>query len=231
MKKRTLNLRLSEELRLRVESEATRQKLSLTEYITRALESELCGGHRVERVEKVVATDEEKRETLDAAKNLNDLLQSAIMARMREDREFLNGLSNAEFAKLVASRLPKENVGDPEAERELLSLEEWLGTLPGESDVTAELSRVKGELARVTLERDANLALLRRKDEGGGLEDFMEAVYRMVVVYVDDYVTRNDFPGIGDGGGLSDAGMNAIARRVKSDLASLQLHRTGVEHA
>ena len=229
MRGRHLSLRITEELHLRMVAAMKRMKVeSVTEFVTRALEHEVAGSRRVEEMRPKV-TEETKRETLEAAKGLQDLLQDAIMARMRTDREFLNGLTNTEFAKLVASRLPKESVQDPEAERDVLSLEEWLGTLPGEADVTEELNRAKLELARVTTERDANLALLRRKDEGGELAQFMEAVYRLMAGYVNEYVTRNEFPGVGDGGGISESGLAAIARRVSSDLARLKLDRTGVK--
>ena len=51
----------------------------------------------------------------------------------------------------------------------------------------------------------------------------MEGIYKHLIEYVVEMVSRNSLPGFGDGGGLSAAGYVEISERVKKDLEKLRL--------
>jgi hypothetical protein len=54
-------------------------------------------------------------------------------------------------------------------------------------------------------------------------QELVENIYRYVIEYTVEMVARNALPGIGDGGGLTDAGYAAIAARVKVDLEKMKI--------
>ena len=53
------------------------------------------------------------------------------------------------------------------------------------------------------------------------LRELMRLVYRLYTEYVWECVVRNSLPGLGDGGGLSEKGLEAVARRVERDLSEV----------
>lgn len=172
-------------------------------------------------------TDTEKKKLLKSAGSLNDILSDRLLQEAQRRNNFLKHLDDAEFARLVAGRLPKEAPGDKDLTKDILSLSKCLEGLEEEADLTAELSKVKGQLFKVERELEINLKLMRHKDPGRELSDLMESIYRCCVEFVLDLIIRESIPGMMSGGGLSEQGRKEISNRVKSDLSDLRLHRSG----
>ena len=172
-------------------------------------------------------TDAEKKKLLKSAGSLNDILSDRLLQEAQRRKNFLKHLDDAEFARLVAGRLPKEAPGDKDLTKDILSLSKCLEGLEGEADLTAELNKVKGRLFKVERELEMNLKLMRHKDPGRELSDLMESIYRCCVEFVLDLIIRESIPGMMSGGGLSEQGRKEISNRVKSDLSELRLHRSG----
>lgn len=170
-------------------------------------------------------SDKEKRDVLKGAKGLNEMLQEAMLLRLRQDKNFLSKLNPMEFARLVAGRLPKDDQTDKELEAEVLGLEEVLAMLPGIDDVTAELTKVKGELFKTVRERDLLKKLLDHSRDKATLEELMTLLYKSCVEYVRDMIVRNNLPGFGDGGGLNHKGYVEIASEVKRRMDELEVYR------
>lgn len=170
-------------------------------------------------------TDTEKRQALKGAKNLSDVMQDLILQEAARRKNFLDKMDDETFARLVASRLPKETSDTGDMEKNVLSLRACLDMLPQVEDVTAELNRVKGELYKAERERDMNLALLRHGKGKEELSGLMTEVYRCAVEYAVDLVARRSLPGFGDGGGLTDKAYADIAGEVRAALGQMKLHR------
>ena len=131
------------------------------------------------------------------------------------------------FAKLVASRLPKESQNENSLEPEVLSLRECLAILPDIDDISRELSRVKGELYKAERERDINLKLLKHHPDSENLAELMELIYRSTIEYTVNLIARKNLPGFGDGGGLPDNAYGNIASHIRKELENLKIHRSG----
>ena len=173
-------------------------------------------------------TDQEKRNVIKGAKNLSDMMQDLIFQEAGRRKNFLNKMDDESFARLVASRLPKEAQDNSDLENEVLSLRECLSMLPEIEDLTLELNRVKGKLFKAEHERDLNLKLLKLRGDID-LPEIMETLYRFAVEYAVDRIARNNLPGFGDGGGLSDKAYADIASDVKRDLEAVKLYREGLK--
>ena len=100
--------------------------------------------------------------------------------------------------------------------------------MPEIEDLTLELNRVKGKLFKAEHERDLNLKLLKIRGDID-LPEIMETLYRFAVEYAVDRIARNNLPGFGDGGGLSDKAYADIASDVKRDLEAVKLYREGLK--
>lgn len=188
-----------------------------------SISSESSGMEDVRDVPEL--TDKEKRDVLKGAKGLNEMLQEAMLLRLRQDKNFLSKLNPVEFARLVAGRLPKDEQTDKELEAEVLGLEEVLAMLPAIDDITAELTKAKGELFKTVRERDLLKKLLDHSRDKATLEELMALLYKSCVEYVRDLIARNNLPGFGDGGGLSQKGYAEIASEVKRRLDQLEVYR------
>jgi len=171
-------------------------------------------------------TDSEKRAALKGAKNLSDVMQDLILQEAARRKNFLDKMDDETFAKLVASRLPKENADNSDMEKNVLTLQACLDMLPAVEDIAAELNRVKGELFKAERERDMNLALLRHGKEQVTLAELMTEVYRGAAEYAVNMIARRNLPGFGDGGGLTDKAYADIAEEVRSALAGMRIHRS-----
>jgi hypothetical protein len=71
------------------------------------------------KVEVPELTDREKRGVLKDAKKLSELLNDAMLRRMEMEQDLLDNMPRDDFLKLVAGRLPKFDIGDPELEQEV----------------------------------------------------------------------------------------------------------------
>lgn len=168
-------------------------------------------------------TNKEKREVLQGAKNLSDLMQDLILQEVAQRKNFLKTMDNETFAKLVAARLPKELQDDGERDADVLSLESCLKMLPGVDDMTAELNKLKGLLHKTEHERDINYKVLEYSKGRVDLAGVVKTIYTGCVEYVVELVSRKNLPGFGDGGGLTDAGYSEIGEEVKEELNRLKV--------
>lgn len=216
MKTFTISVRITEELQERLKGEPNRNK-----FIVEAIKEKLALG-------KTELSEPEKKMALKGAKNLNDVMQELILQEAARRKNFLEQIDNETFAKLVASRLPKEDRTDGELEADVLSLKSCLERMPEIPDLTQELNRVKGDLFKAERERDLNKALLEHGKGAKELGELMGLVYRSAVEYAVDLVARRNLPGFGDGRGISDRGYADIAELVKDELEKLEVYRRKV---
>lgn len=168
-------------------------------------------------------TDKEKRDVIKGAKNLHEILSEALLHEAQRRKNFLAGMSNEDLAKLISARLPKDLDGQSDLEGDVLSLQKCIALLPGMADVTEELNRVKGEYAKLEARWKTAKHLLNHVQHKETFMELMEGIYRNLIEYVVEMVARNALPGMGDGGGLTDAAYAEIANRVRHDLEKLRL--------
>lgn len=165
----------------------------------------------------------EQKEVVNNAKSLHDMMRDAMMQRFQQERDLLDDMPKDEFAQLVIRLMPKENLSDTDMEGDVLSLQKCISALPGMSDVTEELNRIKLEYAKLLAKYKTAKSLLNHVQHKETFAELMEGIYRYLIEYVVEMVVRNALPGMGDGGGLSAAGYAEIGERVKSDLEKLKV--------
>ena len=168
-------------------------------------------------------TDSEKKSVVKAGKTINELMRDAMMQRFLQERDLLRDMPKDEFAQLVIRLLPKENLDGTDIEADVLSLQKCIELLPGMEDVTAELNRVKLEYRKLAGKYKTAKHLLNHVQHKESVMELMENIYRSLLEYIVEMVIRNSLPGLGDGGGLSEAGYREIADRVKKDFEKLKL--------
>lgn len=218
MKSTTITIRISLDLIERIKTASDNRN----SFIIEAIEEKL----NPLKIEQPL-TESEKRNALKGAKNLSDVMQDLILQEAARRKNFLNKMDDETFAKLVASRLPKESQNENSLEPEVLSLRECLAILPDIDDITRELSRVKGELYKAERERDINLKLLKHHPDSENLAELMELIYRSTIEYTVNLIARKNLPGFGDGGGLTDNAYGNIASHIRNELENLKIHRSG----
>jgi hypothetical protein len=168
-------------------------------------------------------TDREKKDVLKGAKNLHEMMSEALLKEAQRRKNFLASMSNEDLAKLVASRLPKEIDNNADLEGDILSLQKCISALPGLSDVTEELNHIKLEHSKLESKYKTMKSILNHVQHKETFQELVENIYRYVIEYTVEMVARNALPGIGDGGGLTDAGYSEIASRVRSDLEKMKI--------
>lgn len=168
-------------------------------------------------------TDREKKDVLKSAKNLHEMMSEALLKEAQRRKNFLASMSNEDLAKLVASRLPKEIDNNADLEGDILSLQKCIGALPGMEDVTQELNNIKLEYSRLESKYKTAKSVLNHVQHKETFQELVENIYRYVIEYTVEMVSRNALPGIGDGGGLSQKGYADIASRVKADLEKMKI--------
>ena len=100
--------------------------------------------------EKDVVTNLKKLET-DA--QMDKILDAALLQKMSLDpMAILDGLDSKQLAELMVKRMPKPQQADTDLENQAISLRECLAELPNMTDVTKELSKTKGKLAKSCFE-------------------------------------------------------------------------------
>jgi hypothetical protein len=176
-----------------------------------------------ESFESADLTDREKKDVLKGAKNLHEMMSEALLKEAQRRKNFLASMSNEDLAKLVASRLPKEIDNNADLEGDILSLQKCISALPGMEDMTDELNRIKLEHSRLESKYKTMKSILNHVQHKETFQELVENIYRYVIEYTVEMVARNALPGIGDGGGLTDAGYSEIASRVRSDLEKMKI--------
>lgn len=165
----------------------------------------------------------EQKAVVKEVKTLNELMKDAMLQRLQQERDLLTDMPKDEFAQLVIRLMPKENLSDTDLEADVMSLQKCIAQLPGMADVTEELNRVKNEYRKLVGKYKTAKHLLDHVQHKETFLELMENIYRELIEYVVEMVARNALPGIGDGGGLTDAGYREIADRVKKDFEKLKL--------
>lgn len=214
-----VTFRFKDDFYKRIMARCESDGVNRTELVVKALEQYLNPSN----VEVPELTESEKKQVANGAKRINDLLNDAITRRMQRDNSFIENMDSKDFAHLVAGRLPKEAVDDADVERDVLSLKELVEGLPDVADVTRELSILRGKLKQVEMERDIAREVWRKHKGGSDVRESARLIYGLAVEYCWDCIIRNSLPGIGDGGGLTAAGREAIAKRVEEDLKEVKI--------
>jgi metal-responsive CopG/Arc/MetJ family transcriptional regulator len=168
-------------------------------------------------------TKTEQKAVIKEVKNISELMRDAMMQRLQSERNLLDNMPKDEFVQMVVRLMPKENLGDTDLEADVLSLQRCIAALPGMTDITEELNRVKGEYAKLLAKYKTAKRLLNHVQHKETFAELMEGVYRALVEYVVEMAARNALPGVGDGGGLSAAGYADLADRVRLDLEKLKI--------
>ena len=215
MKNAVISLRLPVDLIERIDNLSKNR----TEFIKAAIEEKL------NPVKMPEMTKAEKREVIRDAKSMTDMMRDAIKQRLQQETDLLSDMERGDFISLVARLLPKEEQTNADLEQEVLSLRESITALPSMEDITKELNRAKGDLVKVTLERDLNLKLLKHSKDREGLADLMGLLFKGVVEYTANLVARNSLPGVGEGGGLTEKGLFEISQVVREELEKLEIYR------
>ena len=215
MKTSIISLRLPVSLLERIDGISENR----SEFIKSAIEEKL------NPVKMPEMSKSEKREVVRDAKTMTDLMRDAIKQRLQQENDLLFDMDKETFVQLVARMLPKEEIGSGDMEQDVLSLRESISALPGMEDITKELNKVKGELHKVTLERDLNLKLLKHNKDREGLGALMDMLFSKVVEYAANLVARNSLPGVGEGGGLTEKGLYEISLVVRDELEKLDIYR------
>ena len=215
MKNAVISLRLPVDLVERIDNLSKNR----TEFIKAAIEEKL------NPVKMPEMTKAEKREVIRDAKSMTDMMRDAIKQRLQQETDLLSDMERGDFISLVARLLPKEEQTNADLEQEVLSLRESITALPSMEDITKELNRAKGDLVKVTLERDLNLKLLKHSKDREGLADLMGLLFKGVVEYTANLVARNSLPGVGEGGGLTEKGLFEISQVVREELEKLEIYR------
>ena len=211
----TTSFRFTDDLNGRMRQWCEQRKMSLSVMVAKAIEAYI--GEGVGDRELVAERRQDIGRHGSVSKKMVDSLNAAILERMEQDSSFISAMDAKDFARLVAGRLPKEEI-DEGLERQALTLRELVSGLPDMGDVTDELSRVRLKLKEAETERDLAREAVSHADGGTTLEELMRSCYGLVIEYVWECIVRNSLPGIGDGGGLTDKAREQIAKRVQQDL-------------
>ena len=111
----TITIRLSVDLLERVDASCNGNR---NKYIVEAVKEKL----NPVKADAFELTEREQRQVVKDAKSLADVMQDLILQETSRRRNFLESMTDEDFAKLVASRLPKEQQSDGDLEANVLSL-------------------------------------------------------------------------------------------------------------
>jgi len=217
MVRKSKSFRVSEELLARIDEHATNR----TGFVIDAIKEKLA---RIENGGKDVdVVAEPNGGVVDG--NAMMLFQKELMNEARRRPNFLRGLDSETFAKLFASRLPKDVQSDGELEADALSLRSCLERMPSMPDLTGDLNRVRGLLCKAEHERDMNLKILEHNKNKCELGELMKCIFKSAVEYACDLVARGNLPGFGDGGGITEKAYSDISRKVEGMLEDMKVFR------
>jgi hypothetical protein len=215
MVRKSKSFRISEELLARIDEHSANR----TGFVVDAVKEKLArienGGKEVKKVDSSGVVDGNALLTF----------QKALLTEAKRRPDFLQNLDNETFAKLFASRLPKDVQGNEELEADALSLRSCLDRMPSMPDLTADLNRVRGLLCKAEHERDMNLKILEHNKNKVELGELMKYIWKGAVEYVVEMVARGNLPGFGDGRGITEKAYAEIARKVEGWLEEMEVFR------
>ncbi len=215
MVRKSKSFRISDELLARIDERSTNRTGFVIDAIKEKLERLENGGREEKSVNESSVVDGNALLTF----------QKALLTEARRRPDFLRNLDNETFAKLFASRLPKDAQGNEELEADALSLKSCLDRMPAIPDLTADLNRVRGLLCKTEHERDINLKILEHNKNKVELGELMKFIWKSAVEYTVDLVARGNLPGFGDGGGITDKAYEDISRKVEGMLEDMRVFR------
>jgi len=216
MVRKSKSFRISEELLARIDEHSPNRTGFVIDAVKEKLDRIENGGREAKRSDSSGVVDG------------NTLLtfQKALLTEAKRRPDFLSNLDNETFAKLFASRLPKDVQGNEELEADALSLRSCLDRMPSMPDLTADLNRVRGLLCKAEHERDMNLKILEHNKNKVELGELMKYIWKGAVEYVVEMVARGNLPGFGDGRGITEKAYADIARKVEGWLEEMEVFRS-----
>ena len=215
MVRKTKSFRISEELLARIDEHSPNRTGFVIDAVKEKLDRIENGGREGKKVDGAAVVDGNALLTF----------QKALLNEAKRRPDFLSNLDNETFAKLFASRLPKDIQGNEELEADALSLKSCLDRMPSMPDLTADLNRVRGLLCKAEHERDMNLKILEHGKNKVELAELMKYVWKSAVEYVVEMVARGNLPGFGDGRGITEKAYAEIARKVEGMLEEMEVFR------
>lgn len=208
-KTRTISLRIPEKLYQRLQEASNGG--SVSSWITRAIEDRLenrpvvIAGTLTERQQqKVVTAQVQAGRTV--IETVNDFIAAnpTWFEKLPEDQQ-------GKIISAIGLKLAQRSDG---TDAGTVSLRESLKGLDQMEDITSELSRVKGELFKAERERDMALQVCHRCRDINEKSAFVELAWEGWTEVCWQWIVRNALPGIGDGGGLTEAGREEVAKEV-----------------
>ena len=209
VKSRTISLRIPEKLYQRLQEVANGG--SVSSWITRAIEDRLenrpvvvTGKLSERQQQKVVTAQVQAGRTV--IETVNDFIASNPdwFAKLPDDQQ-------GKIISAIGLKLAQKSDG---TDAGTVSLRDSLRGLDQMEDITEELSRVKGMLFKAEHERDVALQLCHHCRDHAEKEAFVELAWEGWTEVCWQWLVRNSLPGIGDGGGLTEAGREAVAKEV-----------------
>lgn len=159
--------------------------------------------------------------------NLAKTIDDQLAVALKNKRDLFKGMDSETLAKIAVSRLTKNKNDEKEEDKELLSIETCLAALPDRADITSKLNKTLLENARLRTELGINQKALKFDCEFGEKSYLMECVYRLMINYVMELITRESLSGMGDGHGLDENGLKQLCLRVERDVNELSIFRDG----
>lgn len=184
---------------------------SVSSWITRAIEDRLenrpvvvTGTLTAKQQQGVVNAQVQAGRTV--IETVNDFIASNPdwFAKLPEDQQ---GKIISAIGLKLAQRSDGTDAGTVSLRDSLLGLDQV-------EDITKELSRVKGLLFKSERERDIALQVCHHCRDKAEKEAFVELAWEGWTEICWQWLVRNSLPGIGDGGGLTDRGREAVAKEA-----------------
>lgn len=173
-----LSIRTPAGLKDKIKKAAGDKRGALNKWVIQALRNALkCKDGECEdkgTVQEQAAKHEKER-------RFDKMLDDQLLNAMNKNKNLLAGLSDSEIARLIAQRAPKPKGSDEDLKKSALSLTESLKLLPDVDDLTAELSKLRQQLAKMESEKEINQAAVNslraklKKDNKAAWNNFKEA--------------------------------------------------------
>lgn len=213
MEGKTISIRISKSLYNRI-LDHLGGRGSLSDFIKKSIELNLSGG-----VSRAV---EDGSVRVNSRPDAGRSVISSVSEFIMKNPDWLDKIPEDKQAQIVSSIGIKLAQNSSDSENAALSLRESLRSLSSIEDVSKELSKAKGEAHRLGLELSTYKELLSSRGNGD-LRVLYERILKNVLEVLWDWLIRNDLPGIGSGGGLSQRGMERVSeeslRWIKKEMS------------